>query len=373
MRKLNVLELTTTLEVGGTERMLSYLARGLDAAKFNVTVACLKHGGPIADELSRAGVSVVSLRMKSKLDYAVAFRLYRLLRERRIDILHSYLFHANLLSRIVGRLARVPVIISSERTMGFEGRHRLLINRLTSPLADAYTGNAEAVRQFMISEIGLPEGRTVVIHNGVDLKRFDIEVDRNAVRKRLGLSPTDVVCASVARLDEQKGISYLIEAARKVVEEKPDTRFIIVGDGPLRKSLEGLSTRLGLEEHVLFLGARNDVAEILKASDVFVLPSLWEGFPNVVLEAMASGLPVVATKTSGTPEAVADGDTGLLVEPKDAQGLAEAIRTMVSDEQQRRAMGARGKKRVMELFSLEKMITANEELYLRLAGRKGVT
>jgi glycosyltransferase involved in cell wall biosynthesis len=333
----------------------------------------LTHGGPIADELTAAGIDVRSLGMKSKLDVPAVFRLYRLLREKRVDVLHTYLFHANFLGRIVGRLAGVKVIISSERIMGLEGRYRLVLNRLTSPLADAFTANAQAVKKFMVEEIRLPEEKIAVIYNGVDVGRFDIQVERKMVRDALGLAEGDLACVTVARLDAQKGVRYLIEAARKVVEDKPNVKFLVVGDGPLRGSLEMLSEKLGLTEHVFFLGKKADIARLLKASDVFVLPSVWEGFPNVVLEAMASGLPVIATKTSGTPEAVAEGETGLLVEPKDSDGLAEAILKSLSDLRKLRGMGVCGRKRAEECFSVEKMIRENEKLYVRLTEGKNLT
>lgn len=372
MKKINVLELTTTLEVGGTENMLSYLVRGLDRERFNVTLACLTGGGRVGDELARDGFDVRPLGMKSKLDFGVVFRLCGLIREKKVDVLHTYLFHANLLGRIAGRLSGVPVIVSSERIMGLESWHRLLLNRITSPLASAFTANSLAVKEFMTEKIRLPPEKIHVIYNGVDTQKFGAKHDKEKLRSSLGLKPEDFVCVTVARLDEQKGVSYLVEAARKVVEKNPETKFLIVGDGPLKEKLIELSEKLGLTEHVLFLGQRMDVPKILGASDLFLLPSIWEGLPNVVLEAMAAGLAVVATKTSGTPELVVDGKTGFLVSPGDAVGLAGAILACTKDAGRISAMGSAGRKRAEEVFSLKKMINENEELYLKLAGGEEV-
>ena len=361
MTKINVLELTTTLEVGGTERMLSYLVRGLDKEKFNVSIACLTHGGAVADELSADGFDVTALNMKGKLDFGVLARLYQLIKEKKVSILHTYLFHANFLGRIVGKLAGVPVIISSERIMGLEGKHRMIANKLTSPLASALSCNAEAVKKFMVEEIGLPAAKITVIHNGVDTEKFGISIDKNKVREKLGISADEVTCITVARLDGQKGIEILIDAAKK----NPKIKFLIAGDGPLREELENKSKSKG-SENILFLGLRRDIPELLQAADIFILPSHWEGFPNVVLEAMAASLPVIATNTSGTPEAVIDGETGMLVKPGDARQLAEAVKHMSSEPELMKEMGKRGRERAVKFFSLEEMIKKNEELYERL-------
>lgn len=359
MTKINVLELTTTLEVGGTERMLSYLVRGLDKEKFNVSIACLTHGGAVADELSADGFDVTALNMKGKLDFGVLARLYQLIKEKKVSILHTYLFHANFLGRIVGKLAGVPVIISSERIMGLEGKHRMIANKLTSPLTSALSCNADAVKKFMVEEIGLCTEKITVIHNGVDTEKFGISIDKNKVREKLGISADEVTCITVARLDGQKGMENLIGAAKK----NPKIKFLIAGDGPLREELENKSKD---SENILFLGLRRDIPELLKASDIFILPSLWEGFPNVVLEAMAANLPVIATNTSGTPEAVIDGETGMLVKPGDARQLAEAVKHMSSEPELMKEMGKRGRERAVKFFSLEEMIKKNEELYERL-------
>ncbi|MFH1787846.1 MAG: glycosyltransferase [Candidatus Altiarchaeota archaeon] len=365
---INVLEFTTTLEVGGTERMLSYLVRGLDKEKFNVSVACLTHGGLLADELSADGFDVTALKMRGKLDVAVIWRLYRLIREKRVDILHTYLFHANLIGRIVGKLAGVPVIISSERIMGLEGRYRLLLNRFTAPLTSALSCNSEAVKKFMTDEVGLPGDKITVIHNGVDLDKFGVGADRKSIRRKLGLKNGDVACMTVARLDRQKGVEHLIDAAAMT----PGAKFLIAGEGPLKEKLEELAKAKGLGKSVTFLGLRRDIPELLKASDVFILPSLWEGFPNVVLEAMAAGLPVIATDTSGTPEAVVQGETGLLVSPANANALSDALKSMISNPERMREMGRKGRARAERFFSLDEMIRKNEDFYLKVLHRGDV-
>ncbi len=366
MTKINVLLFTTTLEVGGTEKITSILARGFDRRKFNVTVACLSHGGEVAKELRSAGIDVQPLNMKSKFDFTVLLRLYRLLRSCRVDILHSFLFHANLLGRIVGRFAGVPVIISSERTMGMEGKHRALMNKFTSPLASAFTANSNAVSKFMVEEIGLPKEKIYVIYNGVDAESFKVKVNRKKVRESLVLDEHDFVVVSVARLTKLKGFEYLLEAAEKIIAGNSKVKFLIVGDGPNRKNLEEKSGKLGLGGNVIFLGFRDDIAQILSASDLFVLPTIWEGFPNTILEAMAAGLAVVATNTSGIPESVSDGKTGLLFEPRDSEGLYEALESMIKNQEKLKRMGEEGREKILKNFSIQKMINENERLYEKL-------
>lgn len=362
MRKANILELTTTLGVGGTENVVSLLSRGLSREKYNVMVACLDKGGLLADELKQDGIEVHPLNAKGKLDLTIVPKLVRLLKTREIDILHTYLFHANFIGRICGKLAGVPVRISSERIMGMEPKYRLVLNRLTAGLCDAFTANSEAVKRFMVESTGLKPEKIVVIHNGIDTREYNISISKEDERKELGLGESPVV-GMVSRLDRQKGHQYFIESAKIVLMEKQDTQFLIVGDGPLRKELESQVKELGISESVSFLGTRRDIPEILRAMDIFVLSSLWEGLPNVVMEAMASSLPVIATDVCGTPELVADGETGILVEAEDAKGMADAVLELLKNKTIAENMGKMGRKRVEAEFSLKLMIKKNENLY----------
>ncbi|MFX0197534.1 MAG: glycosyltransferase family 4 protein, partial [Candidatus Hodarchaeota archaeon] len=210
----------------------------------------------------------------------------------------------------------------------------------------------------------LPQ-KTMTIQYGVDTGKF-YPIRGRTIRDELGISKEARVLGTVARFTEQKGHQYLIDAAPKIVSAFPDVYFVFVGDGPLRSELHFKVHQLGLDSQVLFLGFRSDVRDLLNAFDVFVLPSLYEGLPNVVLEAMACGKPVIATEVDGTPEAVVQGETGILVPTQDSEALANAIIELLGDRRKVEEMGRRGRERVEMKFSLDSEINKFVELYERL-------
>ena len=237
--------------------------------------------------------------------------------------------------------------------------------RLASKWFAVSVAVSEAIRRKVMDERHVPSHKAVTIHYGVDPQRFR-PGQSHSLRKELGLGKKQKILGTVARLTTQKGHCYLIEAAPRIVEAYPEAHFVFAGDGPLRSELESQTRRVGLEDHVHFLGFRSDVRELMNDFDVFILPSLWEGLPNVVLEVMACGKPVVATSVDGTPEAVVHGQTGLLVPPRDTVALASAVIDILADGRKLKTMGMRGRKRVEETFSLKKQIDAFVNLYEKL-------
>jgi glycosyltransferase involved in cell wall biosynthesis len=216
----------------------------------------------------------------------------------------------------------------------------------------------------MVERAHLPAERILVIPNGVDTRPFSLR--RGGFREREGIPADRTVITTVGRLDTQKGLPYLLEAARLVTRGRPDLRFLVVGEGPRRRDLLRHRDRLGLKGHVSFLGFRTDIPQILADSDIFVLPSLWEGMPIVLLEALAAGLPAVATDVPGVTEVLTDGETGLVVPPKDAGALARALRELLDDPALRRRFAQAGRRRVAEDFGWEKVVATTMALYERL-------
>jgi glycosyltransferase involved in cell wall biosynthesis len=370
LEQIKILYLITELNVGGAEKALARTVAHLDRDRYDALVACLYAPGLVANEIRTAGNKVINLDMQSRIDLRVFKRLFKLLRQEGIQIIHSYLFHANLLARLVARLARAPIIISSERTMEMEGRIRLLVNRLTSPLADRVIAVSQQVCDFAASRIGIPLEKLVVIYNGIEPSTYQVEVNVAEVHKELGVDPTCTVVGTVSRLDEAKGIRYLLQAVPWVIAQYPKVIFLIVGNGSQRRELERLAQDLSIQSQVIFTGYRPDVVRMLAIVNVFVLPSLYEGFPNVILEAMAMSKPVVATRVGGVPEAVEGGVTGLLVPPRDPEALAKAIITLLQDREQAGTMGRAGQERVERYFSVERMIQETEALYEELVREK---
>ena len=369
MEGYRVLYLITELNVGGAERSLARLLAGLDRARFVPTVACLYGSdSPVADDIRALGIPVHDLVMRHKWRWDAFWRLYRLLRRERPAILHTFLFHANIPGRVVGRLAGAPIVISGERTMGMESRWRYFLNRITQGLADRVVCVSQQVADFCVERVGIPRAKVVVIPNGVDLgspgkwSRVGRTLLRREARGALGLPADRALVGAVARLDPVKRLDVLLRALA-LLEDVP---AVIVGYGPEEGRLKALAGQLGIADRVVFAGHQRDVRPWLAALDVFVLPSDWEGMSNALLEAMASRLPVVATATGGTPDVVLDGQTGFLVPPGDAPALARAIDVFLQDPELRERMGRAGRRRVVEHFSVGQMVERTQALYASL-------
>ena len=374
MPRVNVLHFITELNViGGAEKALTRLLTHLDRDRFTPTVACLYGGdGPVADEIRALGIPVTDLGMTAKWRVDALWRLYRLLRRKRPTILHTWMFHANLPGRVLGRLAGVPIIITSRRNENIGGAPREHLNRWTARLDDRVIAVCELARQAEIERARVSPEHVVTIYNGIDAEQFPATNPQVVaqVRQTFGIPVDALLVGTVGRLHRQKGFTDLLTAIAQVQERIPTARLLLVGEGELRDDLEIQAQSSGLSNVVTFTGTRSDVAEILAGLDMFVLPSLWEGMPNVVLEAMSAGLPVVATAVGGTPEVVMDGITGLLVPPRDPDGLARAITRLLRDPDLRRKMGRAGRERVERRFGVERMVQATEALYEELVGEK---
>jgi glycosyltransferase involved in cell wall biosynthesis len=340
---------------------------------------CLLGGGPVAEELRACGVSVEVLglgRLYAPRAFAAAARLARRLRSRGVDVLHTYLVSANIYGTLAGRLAGVRAVVTSRRDTGFSRnwRLRLVEEWLVNPLADRVVANAPAVAEAARRERGVGPEKVVVIPNGVDLARFDPtchprEEARAWAFREWGISADETVVGAVGSLTPVKGHADLLEAAARVVARLPRTRFVLVGDGPLRPALASLAQRLGLGERVLLAGVRQDVARVLASFDVVALPSHTEGLSNVLLEAMAMARPVVATAVGGNRDVLRDGASGRLVPAQDPSALAVALAGMIEDPEGARAMGREARADVELRFSLARMVEAYESLYRLLAGR----
>ena len=367
-----VLHLITELNAGGAQTALLRLLSSLSCDRFSPVVACLYNGdATIAQRIRALDIPVIDLGMKARWRWDAFWRLYCLLRREQPTILHTWMFHANIPGRLLGHLAGVSIVISSERTMGQESRFRYAVNRITLPLADRVICVSERVADFAARVIGVPLFKLVVIPNGVPLESFQ-PGNRAEARALLGIGLSKTIIGTVGRLQPVKGIHDLLKAFAHLVTGHPEAILLVIGDGPQRTQLEALAQELGISQRVHFLGNRTDVSRLLSGMDIFVLPSVWEGMPNAVLEAMAVGLPVVATAVGGTPELVVDGVTGLLVRPRDPLALAETLAVLLRDSDQRRKMGRAGRERVVQCFGVERVVEQTERLYERLLVEKGV-
>lgn len=371
--RLRLLLLTVGLGIGGTEEQIMELAVRLDRRRYDVTVCALKGDGVIAQELRALGLSVVLLEGKGKGDVLVLHRLYRLVRALRPDIVHAFLGPANLGAALVGRLLPAPLLVWSYRDLDVwrRGLH-WMVDRWAVRRAAAVTCCSDAVRRFVIQHMELPPERITTIHNGVDRARFDAPASLG--RSQLGLQTQLPVVGTVCRLDEpKKGLAVLLQAMRLATDrgDAPAWQLVIVGEGPARDGLARLSAKLGLADRVVFAGPRRDVASVLPLLDLFVCPSLYEGFGLAIVEAMMAGRPVVATAVGGIREIVRSGDTGLLVPPGDPVALAGAIQEVLRQPELATRLGREGQRRAAMEFSVDTMVTRHQALYESLVSEAG--
>jgi len=372
--RIRLLKFVTIFAVGGTERQVVTVAEHLDPARFDLHLGCLKREGQLLPRVERLGRGVVGYdipNLYGRQALRERWRLADYLRRHAIDIVHTYNFYPNVFTIPAARLAQVPVVIASVRDIGayLTPLHRR-VQRMVCRFADRIVANSEAVRQWLIGQ-GYDGRKIGVIHNGVDLDRFRRPVDRLRLRHELGVPAHSPIVAVVSRLSRVKGLEYFLDAAACVAVREPAARFLVIGEGSFDEQdyhyeLERYANRLGLADRVIFTGLRQDVPEILSDVAISVLPSLSEGFSNAVLESMAAGKPVIATRVGGNPEAVADGETGILVPPRDAGALARSMCQLLEDREAARRMGHAARQRVETEFSVEAMVRRTEQLYTTL-------
>lgn len=353
--------LLPTFDVGGAERSVARLVARLDRHRYDVVVAAfIKGSGRLLEQPELESVRTVVIGSTRGVGLIPA--LWAWLRRERPTALITYMFHANQAGRVCGRLAGVPLIICSERVVGWETRARKMLNRLTVRLADVITTNSEAGQRFWSAELGLPQQRVEVVQNGVDTEMFKPADRESSECVRLGV---------LARLHRANGYAWLLDGLAALRREVPTGwTFVAAGEGEEAAALKAKTEALGLSDIVEFTGFEGDAASFLQSLDIYIHPSVVSGMPNAALEAMASGLPVIATAVGGTPEVVDDGITGWLVGVGDVAGFVEKAAQLVRSEPDRRAMGHRGRQRIIERFSMAAVVARTQTIVDRLVEEK---
>jgi glycosyltransferase involved in cell wall biosynthesis len=355
------------LHVGGAERQLFELATRLDAAAFVPLVICLSDvTQPWAGRLRARGVEVEALSRSRSRDPRRVLALARLLRRRRVALAHSFLLAANAYTWAATRIAGfLPYIASSRTCIPPPDRWSWRVHRRAFRSARAVIANARSVAEFTRHLYGLEPGTLRVIPNGVALEPFAAaRAGRAALRAQWGVDDATVVIGTLGRLSPEKNLGvYLRMAAMLDPLRGGGWRGVVVGEGPARAGLEEMASSLGVTDRVIFAGEHEDAPAALAAMDLFVMTSDTEGMPNAVLEAMAAGLPVVATRVGGTPEVVTPGETGHLLPRRDAEGIAGRVGELLDDSRERRRLGEAGRERVGREFSAEAMVRATKALY----------
>lgn len=367
---LNIMFLNYSFDVGGIETLILDTCRALDSARYRLHVCSLQENNALEAEFKSASVRFHVIRKQRGIDLPLIFRLRRLLTSQQIDILHTH----NAAQWIYGVCAvggcRRPSLIHTQHSV-IEGRHFLLRRamRLLQKKTFSVVSVAQYVADYMVASAGVRPDKIKLIYNGVDIDRYQRRGDAAAKRKELGLADDELLVGIVARLVPVKCHAVLLDAFRQVTGNVPRARLLVVGSGELMEPLRRRAEELGIGQQVLFLGNRRDVPELLGILDLFVLSSSSEGLSMTLIEAMSSGLPVVATAVGGNGEIVVNHHTGLLVPAADADRLARAIEHLLYDRSAARTLGTNGIARSKELFSRELMIKEYIRLYEAAAGQ----
>lgn len=373
---IKIIELITSLDFGGTQKMLFETLKRINREKYQFIVVSLKGRGVYTQEIEELGIKVVNLGVNGGVSKfrlflslpIVFFKLLKILIKEKPQIVHSYLFQANILGRIAAKIVRVPAIICSLRVMD-PRKYQIWLERITKNFVTLFIANSEILRQFSIFNAGINPEKIITIYNGIDSNRYSY-LNPQSKREELGIKENDYLIGTIGRLDEQKGIEYLFKALKIIKEQIQNFKCLVVGNGRLRSKLEQLKVKLGIKENVILTGARTDANDLMAMFNLFVLPSLWEGLPNVLLEAMACEKPIIATNVGGVPELIENEKSGILVEPKDPNSLAKAIIELIKNKEKSKIVSQQARKRV-EKFSLDKMVKEIEKIYDQQLGDQG--
>jgi glycosyltransferase involved in cell wall biosynthesis len=359
---------------GGAEQVALAVATRLDPARFESTLCVSRWPLPepldasareALARLSAVGVRLLGLGRRGKVDVWVWGRLARLLRHERIDVLHAHKFGSNVWGTLIGRIARVPVVLAHEHTWSYEGQplRRFLDREVVARGADRFIAVSREDQRRMIEIEHIDPLRTLFIPNGVPSSPPPSGRD---VRVELGIEPGVPVIGAVGLLRSQKAQHVLVRAASLLIDEWPQVQVLIVGDGPERAALQGLARELGVADTVRFLGRRTDVPDVLCALDIAVCCSDFEGSPLAVMEYMDAALPVVATAVGGLPDLIEPDVHGLLVPPNDPPALAGALAELLRDPERAHAMGEQGRQRRRAEFDIDVLVRRLEDLYCEL-------
>ena len=355
---VNVAHLNSHVSWRGGEQQVLYLTQRLYAGGHRSVVICPPHS-VLYQRVQEAGLPTEALRIRHELDLVAAWHLGQYLRRQHVEILHMHTPHAHTIGLLAGKLAPHVRLVVSRRSDFAPARNWLSRRKYAHPGVQ-YVAVSDAVRHVLIAS-GVPAQRVQTVHSGIDLHRFA------AIQVAPALFPAGTrVIGTVGHLAGQKGHRYLLEAIALLIRDEPRLGVVMAGDGALRAALEAQAVALGITAHTCFTGFRHDILALMQSFEIFVFSSYFEGLGTAILDAMALGKPVVATRAGGIPEAVQDGITGLLVPPRDPQALADAVRYLLCHPEHVKAFGRAGRQRVEHYFTVEQMVCRTLEVYERV-------
>ncbi|UCC94463.1 MAG: glycosyltransferase family 4 protein [Candidatus Omnitrophota bacterium] len=366
---IRILYVIENIFFGGGERAFSQIINGLDKKKYQIYVACLP-GGVFEEEI-KGSAKILPFDLRNRFNLVNIYRLAKIMKEHHIQLVHSQAGRGGFFVRVAARKAGIAGVVSTV-AMPVEGfdvgllRRGIYIglDRFSEKFVDKFIVVSEALRRTLNQKHKISPEKIVKIHNGVELNEYKPDLNlAPAFRKELDIDNNAILIGTIGRLTWQKGLPYFIQAAKKVLDTQSNVRFLVVGEGEKKKELEGLVKDLAIENRVIFTGFRKDVKSALGALDVFVLPSIREGQPLILLEAMAMGKPIVATDIEGVNEILEDGKTGALIPSANSSALAEAIVGMLQESKKTEEMGKLARSTVMDKFNIQDKVKEHQRLY----------
>ena len=373
MKKIRVMHLLANLNVGGMENGVVNLANHIDDSKFSMSICCLNTEGPLRGRL-REDIKVFNMQQKPGKAFSLYIRLARLLMAERVDIVHTHNSYTALYGIPAARILHGPIVIHGEHGISdCTNGYRRYIKKLVLVLSHWVTTVSDGIGEDVESLWGTPSEKITVVPNGVDQEKYSRRELRTYVVNGSRKTKDGIILGAVGRLTDEKNYPLLLAAVKQVIQSVPNTRLIIIGDGPLRTVLESKARELSISGSVDFLGERTDVPELLNVMDMFILASYSEGMANCLLEAMAVGLPVIASDIKGNIEIVVDQKTGFLFQSGDQSALVDKIIRLIGNPLLRKQFGEAGMGRVDKLFSIGKMVENYERLYAELMMRKALS
>lgn len=367
-----ILFLFTSLPVGGAENLLLSVIRLIDRKYINPIVCCIKDKGEIGEEIEHLGVPIITLGRLKKggFDFRIVQDLRKLIREHNIALVHANLYHANLYGRIAAYLCKIPAIASVYNTYHNKPSiHKRLTNRLLAPLCHSVVVVSKEIRDDIVHWDHVPAEKIKIFPSAVDFRMSESLLTHAEAKSLFGLAPDKFVIGAIGRLEEQKGHRYLLTAMRHLLDINKNVYLLLVGDGKLRTELEIQTAELKLNDNVRFLGTRRDLGNIFRAMDVFVMPSLWEGFSLAILSAMAAHVPVLATNVGNATGLFGDNEYGILIPPANTEALAFALTQFMDEINLHNEMTTKAERMVRQRYGAETFVTPLIDLFSSVLGK----
>ncbi len=359
--------ITHDLALGGLQQVVVTICKTIDTSLFEPTVLCLRELGEYAAEIEKLGIAVRLLpQKKNGVDYFAFVNVARLIKREKIDVIHTHNTQPFIDGVLGGLLAGVKTMVHTDHARDFPDKRRyMMAERLLSHFVYKVVAVSDHTAINLRTYEKIPARKLTVIPNGIHGSAYSLVIDKVKKREELGIARTGPIIGIGVRLCEQKGLTYLIQAMPEIIKSFPDCTLVIAGKGPLENDLLEEAEEAGIAGQVKFIGMRLDIPELLKLFDVYVLPSLWEGMPMVLLEAMAAGCPIVATDVGGVSSVIKHEETGLLIEQKNPGAIAEAIKRILSEPSLKNKITAQARDEFNARFDSKVMTGLYEKLYLR--------